>query len=275
MSDDQNFLFEQVKLWLSDGVSKKDLFDRITIMLHEKRITDQVIIRKLQGFAANQWHRAELESKLKTSQDLNTNERIDAAFFALEEKGIFAKQNFTCCSSCGHSEAFGVITERRANGRPGRGYAFYHQQDTESGKEGHGLYIAFGAFEDGEEASLKIAQEISQTFTECGIEHDWNENSRTRLYIKPFVWHKQKSVGGVIIPADKPWCIVGHPDGRIWAGRIENGQLELRIKDNEGDVSSKKPRAREPHQELRRMLQDLLSDSFVMMHSKDLPALPE
>lgn len=275
MAEDPNLFYEQIKLWIADGVSKKDLFDRLAILLDEKRVYDKALIQKLQGFAAKRWHQAELESKLKGSEELSTKERIDAAFYALEQQHILARQNFACCSSCGHSEALGDVLYQREKGRPTKGYAFYHQQDTEHAMEGHGLYIGFGAFNRDEAEDRKIASEICETFVRYQIEHEWEGSARSRIFIKPFTWYKQKSSGGVLLPADKPWSVLGHPDGRIWAGRIENGQLEVRVRDNEGDVSTKKPRAREPHQELRRLIDGLLSDGFVMLHRKDLPALPD
>ena len=270
MPEDHNFFYEQLKLWIADGVSKKDLFDRLAILLSERRVSDPELTRRLQGFAAKNWHLASLDSKLHSGQELSTNERIDAAFASLNKRGIFARQNFTCCSSCGHGEAYGAAEERKA-----RGYAFYHQQDTESAMEGHGLYIAFGALLEEDAARVAIGEDISETFTQYGIEHDWSRDAALRLYIKPFAWSRRRSEGGALLPVDKPWVVVGHPDGRVWAGRIQEGQLEVRVRDNEGDVSTKKPRAREPHQELLRLLNELRSDGFVTLHAKDLPALSE
>jgi hypothetical protein len=275
MPGEQDFLYEQIKLWIADGVSKKDLFDRLTILLSERRVSDQGLIKQLQGFAAKNWHLAAIDSKLQSNQELNTNERITAAFAALNKQGILAKQNFTCCGSCGHGEAYWAAKERQEQGLPSHGYAFYHQQDTESGVAGHGLHIAFGSLVDDDAARVAIGAEISQAFTHFGIDHDWNQSAGTRLYIKPFTWSRQKSPSGALLPIDKPWVIVGHSDGRVWAGRIQDGQLEVRVKDNEGDVSTKKPRAREPHQERQRMIQALFDDGFVLLHAKDLPALSD
>lgn len=50
-----------------------------------------------------------------------------------------ARQNFTCCQTCGLAEIDDEIEVVRAEGRPVRGYAFFHQQDTAGAVEGGSL----------------------------------------------------------------------------------------------------------------------------------------
>ncbi|MET9297265.1 hypothetical protein [Streptomyces sp. NPDC003077] len=74
--------------------------------------------------------------------DVTDVDRVARAFAALEAEGITARMNFTCCATCAHGE---ICAERREGDR---GYAFFHQQDTEGAADGHGLYIRFGAYPD-------------------------------------------------------------------------------------------------------------------------------
>ncbi|GAA1471101.1 hypothetical protein P4N68_08840 [Corynebacterium felinum] len=52
--------------------------------------------------------------------------RLTAAFEQLQERGLLALQDFTCCSTCGHHEAGSRMYKEKK-----RGYVFFHRQDTE------------------------------------------------------------------------------------------------------------------------------------------------
>src|SRR5262245_35729714 len=56
-------------------------------------------------------------------------DRLDMAFADLERQGILARQNYWCCSTCGHSAAWEEVKQAQAQ-RPVNGYVFYHNQDT-------------------------------------------------------------------------------------------------------------------------------------------------
>ena len=83
------------------------------------------------------------------------HDRLDDAFFTLDEAGIVARQDFTCCASCGHHEIWEEI-----GAEPARGYVFFHWQDTETAARGDGLYLAYGSTSEGDEASVAVGREI-------------------------------------------------------------------------------------------------------------------
>src|SRR6266540_396816 len=84
-------------------------------------------------------------------------DRLDAVFAALQQAGIVCRQHFSCCGTCGAYEIWEEMDTARDAGLDVRGYAFYHVQDTESAVEGYGLYLNYGAVEDGEAAALAVA----------------------------------------------------------------------------------------------------------------------
>ena len=71
-------------------------------------------------------------------------DKLDTAFDRLEQQGIVARQNFTCCQNCGHTEIDDEIT-KALNVREVKGYVFYHMQDTENAAEDGLLYLAYGS----------------------------------------------------------------------------------------------------------------------------------
>ena len=60
----------------------------------------------------------------------------------LEEEGVIARQNFTCCGTCASAEIWDEIDDSRE----WKGYIYFHQQDTESLAESGGTYVGFGSF---------------------------------------------------------------------------------------------------------------------------------
>jgi hypothetical protein len=112
-------------------------------------------------------------------------DRLDRAFAALESSGIVARQNFTCCQTCGVAE---IGDELR---RGSRGYAFFHQQDTAAAVGGGGLFLAFAATAESESAQLAIGSEVVAALTAAGLSPQWNGDAAQRIAV-PFDWKRRR-----------------------------------------------------------------------------------
>lgn len=117
-------------------------------------------------------------------------DRLDKAFADLEERGVVCRQDFTCCGNCGAAEIGAELNEAEQRGVHVRGYAFYHQQDTERAVEGQGVYLNYGAEKEGEAAALTIAHEIVTTLKHHGLEPVWNGSIGQRIHV-PLVWRRR------------------------------------------------------------------------------------
>jgi hypothetical protein len=115
------------------------------------------------------------------------SDRLDSAFAALERAGILARQDFACCQSCAHAE----IWDEAADPSKWRGYAFYHQQDTEAAVDGNGLYLGFGAKVAGASESASIGSEIAEALRAEGLQVVWDGDVRTRIGVRPFAWQRR------------------------------------------------------------------------------------
>ncbi|MFW5415323.1 hypothetical protein J0910_01460 [Nocardiopsis sp. CNT-189] len=111
------------------------------------------------------------------------NDRLDAAFAALEAGGITARQNFSCCRRCGTGE----IGDERKEGD--RGFVFYHSQDTDAASAGHGLHLAYGGFDGSEETTAAVGREVAAALAEAGLEPDWNGSPSKRILV-PMEWRR-------------------------------------------------------------------------------------
>jgi len=118
-------------------------------------------------------------------------DRLDAAFAALNERGIVARQNFSCCQNCGHAEIGAEVEEASAE-RPIHGYTFFHQQDTESAAAGGGLYLAYGDETDESESKIAVGHEIVDALRETGLDVDWNGELSRRIHVS-MTWQRRRA----------------------------------------------------------------------------------
>lgn len=119
-------------------------------------------------------------------------DRLDRAFAELEAGGIICRQNFSCCGTCGASEIWDEITTVEDAGRPARGYAFYHVQDTESAVDGYGIYLNYGSVEDGEAAALIVAHEIVAVLGRHGLKVEWDGQWSRRIGVS-LDWKRRRA----------------------------------------------------------------------------------
>lgn len=116
-------------------------------------------------------------------------EHLDAAFEELESTGIVCRQDFSCCGNCGSAE---IWEEMEYHDPPARGYTFYHMQDTDRAVDGGGIYLNFGATEEGEAAALAVAQEITNALSRHGLRVNWNGSWDKRIGVA-LDWKRRRS----------------------------------------------------------------------------------
>jgi hypothetical protein len=114
-------------------------------------------------------------------------DRVAAAFAALEERGITARMNFTCCGKCGFSE----IADEAAEGD--HGFVFFHSQDTERAAEGHGLWLTYGVHEPTGSA-VAVGHEVVTALTAAGLFVLWDGDPDRAIRVEPLDWRKRLPV---------------------------------------------------------------------------------
>ena len=137
-------------------------------------------------------HLAQYAADAAAWPEVTDCDRLDRAFAELEARGIVCRQDFSCCGNCGSAEIGEEMAEVEKHGIKVRGYAFYHMQDTERATEGGGLYLNYGATEDGEAAAIQIANELCDALRAGGLTVDWDGSSRRRIGVK-LDWKKRRT----------------------------------------------------------------------------------
>ncbi|GGZ10288.1 DUF6891 domain-containing protein [Streptomyces poonensis] len=111
-------------------------------------------------------------------------ERLTRAFATLEASGITARENFTCCRSCGTSE---IGAERE----DARGFVFFHSQCTEGAAAGHGLWLLYGGFDGSAGTTAAVGREVVAALTEAGLSAQWDGDPGDAITVTPLTWHRR------------------------------------------------------------------------------------
>jgi len=133
---------------------------------------------------------AEYERRQAGWAPITDYDRLHSAFVALNDRGIVARENFSCCGNCGSAEIWDEVNE---HGETARGYTFFHMQDTEGAVENGSMYLSYGATEEGEAPALAIAGEVVGALREHGLRAEWNGSWNKRIHV-PLEWQRRRPV---------------------------------------------------------------------------------
>lgn len=112
-------------------------------------------------------------------------ERLTRAFTALQDAGITARENFTCCRSCGRSEIGG-------EGAPdARGFVYFHTQCTDSAAAGHGVTLFYGGFDGSSETTAATGHEIVAALAAVGLRAEWDGDPDRAITVTPLDWRRR------------------------------------------------------------------------------------
>ncbi|MFG1914939.1 DUF6891 domain-containing protein [Micromonospora sp. NPDC048898] len=132
---------------------------------------------------------------------------LTRAFAELNERGVLARENFSCCGTCASAE----IHDERDDSRHWHGYLWYHQQDTESllASEDGEVYLGYGAYPpaDFDEVAYEHLSEAEQqaryqadlerllddtvfpVLREHGMRVEWNRKQSRRVRVTGAQWY--------------------------------------------------------------------------------------
>lgn len=112
-------------------------------------------------------------------------ERLARAFASLEESGITARENFTCCRNCGQ-------TAIRGEAAPdARGFVYFHSQCTQSAAAGDGLTLLHGGFDGSPDSATAVEHEVVAALDACGLRTEWDGNPHTPVNVTPLNWRRR------------------------------------------------------------------------------------
>ncbi|HVZ94008.1 MAG TPA: hypothetical protein VG797_05820 [Phycisphaerales bacterium] len=140
---------------------------------------------------------ARIRAESRTWPAMTDCDRLDAAFAELERDGYIARQNYSCCQTCGIAEICQEAEDLTAQGRSVVGYVFFHEQDTENAVDGIGLCLAFGSDSNDPETDRRVAQHIIFVLDRHGLQTSWPGTIDKRIVVE-IDWKRRRPEGGMI-----------------------------------------------------------------------------
>ncbi|WP_329248258.1 hypothetical protein OG223_15930 [Streptomyces sp. NBC_01478] len=163
--DDRRMLTEIAEEWLVTGD------ERPVSRAQASRLVDRLWLERVAEQA--DW------------EEVTDPERLAEVFELLDASGITARENFTCCRTCGTAEIGG---ER---GEGARGFVYFHEQCTESAAAGRGLMLLYGGFDGSAETTATVGHEVLAALRGAGLSADWDGDPDKAIDVKPLTWHKR------------------------------------------------------------------------------------
>ncbi|MEM9540723.1 MAG: hypothetical protein AAGA60_14615 [Cyanobacteria bacterium P01_E01_bin.42] len=132
------------------------------------------------------------ETEKQTWPDITDCDRLDAAFTAMNERGIIALQNSGYTQNDGYDD-FWEDYENHPDKSSVLGYCFYHGQDLDRAVRGRGLFLAFGPVhpEDEENKGLEIGNIVCEELERVGLAVQWDGTFKQRICISKFMWQRR------------------------------------------------------------------------------------
>ncbi|MBM7858960.1 DUF6891 domain-containing protein [Lentzea nigeriaca] len=112
-------------------------------------------------------------------------ERLTRAFTALQDNGITARENFTCCRSCGQAEIGGEAEP------DARGFVYFHSQCTDSAAAGHGLALYYGGFDGSSDTTTAVGHEVVAALAAAGLRAEWDGDPGRSITVTPLDWRRR------------------------------------------------------------------------------------
>jgi hypothetical protein len=119
-------------------------------------------------------------------------DKLDEAFAELDRNGIVARQNWTCCQACGHTD-IAYETGKTSVHRRVYGYVFFHHGDAENVVNADHLYLAYGSvLNRSDDEAVAVAHEVVAVLRKHGFTVEWNGLIQKRIGIKNIRWQRRR-----------------------------------------------------------------------------------
>lgn len=188
-------LNDHIELQVKIGYNSREDIIASAIEMFKEDFEDNFLLRRL-ALRLTDSSLATHYIAQRTWNHVTDCDKLDEAFAELDRLGIVARQNYTCCQTCGHTE-IGYELGKTSVHRQVRGYVFFHQGDSEQIIGTDNLYLAYGAvMPDGrggtDEASVAVGHEVVRVLKKHGLAVEWNGLIQKRIRIKDIHWQRRR-----------------------------------------------------------------------------------
>lgn len=186
----QQSVQDHIELQVKVGYDSREQIIASAEVMFEDAIEDRQELRRLAARLTDSALAAHFSAQRTWSHETDCD-KLDEAFAELDRNGIVARQNWTCCQTCGHTE-IAYELGRTAVHRRVRGYVFFHQQDSEHVAHEDNLYLAYGSLNGGDDEAVAVAREVAATLRRYGLTIEWNGLIQKRICIRDIHWQRRR-----------------------------------------------------------------------------------
>ena len=110
---------------------------------------------------------------------MSNKRQLRKAFKKLEKKGLIARPNYMCCTTCA---SHGVAEDAELMGCTGGVY--WHRQNEDDLRQGGDLHIGFvgAAFDD--KKTAEVGRILAETLVEEGLDAAWTGDPGTKVEVR-------------------------------------------------------------------------------------------
>ncbi|WP_437032834.1 DUF6891 domain-containing protein [Streptomyces sp. enrichment culture] len=182
-AEDRHALEQRVREVLSGGYASRA---QLTEVAEEYLVTqDRRPVSREQAVALVDRLWLERVAEQATWEGVTDPERLTRAFTMLQAAGITARENFSCCRTCGDAEIGGA-------GEPdARGFVYFHSQCTDSAVAGHGLTLLYGGFDGSPQTTMAVGHEVVSALDTAGLRTEWDQDPNRAITVTPVDWRRR------------------------------------------------------------------------------------
>lgn len=183
MNESEQYIANSIRTWVWSGFYSLTDIDAMMADILEPD-ADEPTLRE---FA-----KSELRAKLQAQAawpPITDCDRLDAAFNALNSRGVIALQNAGYTMSEGYEdvgEALAALDRSKI-----RGYCFYHGQDLARAVGGDGLMLAFGDLADTAEETIRVGALVKAELEHQDLKVEWDGNPEKRINLPQIQWQRR------------------------------------------------------------------------------------
>ncbi|MFJ1752452.1 DUF6891 domain-containing protein [Kitasatospora sp. NPDC088134] len=181
-ADDERLLVEEVRQLLAGGYATlaeaAELAEEFLVDGDRRPVTKE----QAEQLADRLWLERVAEQRGWVGE--TDPERLARAFAALEEAGLTARENFTCCHGCGQAE-IGAENEQA------RGFVYFHRQGTGHAVRGHGLSLYYGGFDGSEATTTAVGHEVVAALRAQGLTVRWDGDPSGAIELVDLDWRRR------------------------------------------------------------------------------------
>lgn len=135
---------------------------------------------------------ANIEAEKRTWPDVTDCDRLDAAYAAMNRRGIIAIQNAGYTQSDGY-DSFREAYDSHPHKSSVIGYCFYHAQDVLHALHDKEMYVAFGPVNSSNEETegVVVGEIVREELERAGLEVEWDGTFASRLKLPNILWQRR------------------------------------------------------------------------------------